>query len=412
MSDDSEIFLGRQPILDRNQQLVAYELLFRSGGKNSAQVVDNLSATSSVISHAFVDIGIDSVLGNCRGFINCDEALLLSDILEILPPQKIVLEVLETVEITPEIIERCRDFKERGFTLALDDFVNYADKFRPLLDLVEIVKVDLQPLDNAGLRETTTKLRQWHVQLLAEKVETRELADVCLGLGYNLFQGYYFARPTIVAGRRLEHSHFALMRLLNLIVDDAETRDIEAVFKQEPGLAVNLMRLTNSAATGLQTRITSLRNAITVLGRRPLQRWLQLLLYTSAKGGLANPLLQLAATRGRLMELLTAKLENRKPDLEERAFMTGIMSLMPALMSIPMEEILKGLKLDSEVQSALESGSGVLGNLLGLALALESADADDCHDRLETLPGLDHTKVNASLAEALAWAAAINQENT
>lgn len=411
MSDDSEIFLGRQPILDRNQQLVAYELLFRSGGKNSAQVVDNLSATSSVISHAFVDIGIDSVLGNCRGFINCDEALLLSDILEILPPQKIVLEVLETVEITPEIIERCRDFKERGFTLALDDFVNYADKFRPLLDLVEIVKVDLQPLDNAGLRETTTKLRQWHVQLLAEKVETRELADVCLGLGYNLFQGYYFARPTIVAGRRLEHSHFALMRLLNLIVDDAETRDIEAVFKQEPGLAVNLMRLTNSAATGLQTRITSLRHAITVLGRRPLQRWLQLLLYTSAKGGLANPLLQLAATRGRLMELLTAKLENRKPDLEERAFMTGIMSLMPTLMSVSLEEILRGIEIPGSVRSALEAHDGELGTMLKLTEALEADDGGACSDIAEQLPGLDAWTINTCLAQALAWANNIGREN-
>jgi len=410
VDSNGEIFLGRQPILDRSQKLVAYELLFRSGQQNSAEVVDNLAATANVISHAFVDIGIESVLGPCLGFINCDEALLLSDMPEILPPQKIVLEVLETVEVTPEIVERCADLRQKGFTLALDDFVDYADKFRPLLDLVEIVKVDLQPLSDDGLRETTGKLKQWPLRLLAEKVDSREQADFCLGLGYSLFQGYYFARPTVVARRRLEHSQLALMRLLNLIVEDAETRDLEGVFKQEPGLTVNLMRITNSVATGVQTRITSLRHAITVLGRRPLQRWLQLLLYSGGNAGLASPLLHMAATRGRLMELLAAKIEGHRADLEERAFMTGIMSLMPALMGMPLEEILKGLKLDGDVQSALESGGGTLGHLLCLAQSLETGDGAECHERLSALPGLDHRTVNASLAEALAWAASIGQE--
>lgn len=406
-----EIFLGRQPILDRNHQLFAYELLFRSGMKNAAVVEDNLVASAQVISHAFADLGVEQALGPYKGFLNCDEALLLSDILEILPADKIVLEVLETVEMTPVIIERCQELKTRGFTLALDDFINDVEKYRELLDLVDIVKVEILPFDPAALKATTDKLKHWPLKLLAEKVDARDQADYCHQIGYDLFQGYYFARPVVMAGRKLGHSQLALMRLMGLVLEDADTAKLEAVFKQEPGLTVNLMRLTNSVATGCRVRVTSLRHAITVLGRRQLQRWLQLLLYTNPSGqGGSSPLMMLAASRGRLMELLAGHLDS-KGELGDQAFMTGILSLMPALMGMPMEEILKGINLAPAMQAALETGDGTLGSLLVLAQALESGDGTACHDQLEKLPGIDHTLVNAHLTEALCWANSINQEH-
>jgi EAL and modified HD-GYP domain-containing signal transduction protein len=260
--DTEEIFIGRQPILDRKQQLFAYELLFRSGTqKNEANVVDNLGATANVINRAFADLGIEQALGPYKGFINCDESLLLSDMLEILPTDKIVLEVLESVEVTPQIVERCTELKARGFTLALDDFVNYEEKWKPLLDLIEIVKVDLPPLSQEQLVKVTQELKRWPLTLLAEKVDSREQADFCHKLGYHLFQGYYFAKPAIIAGKKLGHSQLAMIRLLGLVMDDAETNLLEGVFKHEPGLAVNLLRLTNSVATGVRTRVTSLRHA-------------------------------------------------------------------------------------------------------------------------------------------------------
>lgn len=407
-----EIFIGRQPILDRNQQLYAYELLFRSGNANVANVSDNLAASASVISHAFAELGIERALGPYKGFINCDSSLLLSDMLEILPAGKMVLEILETVEPTTEIVERCRELKARGFILALDDFVNFEDKWRPLLDLVEIVKVDIMPLDTAALTATTQALSQWRLRLLAEKVDSRELADQCRQLGYDLFQGYYFAKPAILAGKKLNQSQLALMQLLGLVMDDAETRDLEAVFKREAGLAMNLMRLTNSVATGVATRVNSLRHAITVLGRRQLQRWLQLLLYTNPAGGnVASPLLEMAASRGRLMELLAAQMYRGKHDFADRASMTGIMSLMPTLMGIPMADILKGVNIAKDVQNALETQEGELGTMLRLVHALETGDGGTCHDLTETLSGLDHDIINTCLSEALAWASSIGQEN-
>jgi len=409
-----EIFIGRQPILDREHRLVAYELLFRSGAvKNEAHIHDDLGATANVINHAFAELGIEQALGPCKGFINCDDSLLLSDMLEILPPDKIVLEVLETVAITPGIIERCRDLKTRGFTIALDDFVSYEDKWLPLLDLIDIVKVDVLSMDVEQLTEVTRALQRRPLTLLAEKVDSREQAEMCHQLGYHLFQGYYFAKPVIIAGKKLSHSQLSLMRLLGLVLEDAETREIEGVLKHEPGLAINLMRLTNSVATGVRARITSLRHAITVLGRTQLQRWLQLLLYTnpSGSGDVAGPLLQLAATRGRFLELLAAKVRPGVREFEDQAFMTGIMSLIPTLMGMPLEEILKSVHLSADVQQAIEFKGGTLGGMLQLAEALEQGDGESCHALTERLPGANHLVVNACITQALAWAANIGREN-
>ena len=410
-----EIFIGRQPILDRSQQLFAYELLFRSGGqKNEANVQDDLGATANVINHAFAELGVEQALGPYKGFINCDASLLLSDIIEILPTDKIVLEVLETVEVTPVIIERCTELKARGFTLALDDFVNYEDKWKPLLDIIEIIKVDLMPLSREQLATVTHDLKRWPLTMLAEKVDSREQADYCMQLGYNLFQGYYFAKPVIIAGKKLGHSQLALLRLLGLVMGDAETTAMEGVFKHEPGLAMNLMRLTNSVATGVRTQVTSLRHAITVLGRRQLQRWLQLLLYTNPSGSphIVSPLLQLAATRGRFLELLAGKLRPGVREFEDHAFMTGIMSLMPTLMGVALEEILKSIQLASNVHEAIESKSGQLGIMLQLAEALEMSDGEACHTLTEQLTGADHLMVNACLTQALSWASNIGRENS
>lgn len=408
-----EIFIGRQPILDRSQQLFAYELLFRSGSKdNFANIHDNLSATASVIHHAFAELGIEQALGPNKGFINCDASLLQSDMLEILPTDKIVLEILETVEITPQIVERCTDLKARGFALAVDDFVADESKWQPILGLIDIVKVDLIALSQERLCTVTRSLQRQPLTLLAEKVETREQAEHCHQLGFHFFQGYFFARPTIIAGRKLGHSQLTLIRLLGLVLEDTDTKTLEGIFKQEPGLAVNLLRLTNSVATGVRVKVTSLKQAITVLGRRQLQRWLQLLLYTNPAGSsqVASPLLQLAATRGRFLELLAGKLQPGASELEDRAFMTGIMSLIPVLMGVPLEEILKGIQLSGDMNEALEHRSGQLGIMLHLAEALEADDGEICHLLTSELPGADHMMVNICLTQALAWAGNIGRE--
>lgn len=407
-----EIFIGRQPILDREQQLYAYELLFRSGRQNFAQISDDTTATATVLSHAITELGLEAALGPYLGFINLDARMLMSEVLEMLPRDKFVLEVLETVELTPDVVARCRTLKDLGFTLALDDFVTLEDQHRPLLEMADIVKVELMGMSEADLAGTVGALRRWPVKLLAEKVDSEAQVRHCLELGFELFQGYYFAKPTIIAGKKLSHSEMTLNRLLGLILEDADTGELEAIFKPEPGLTLNLMRLTNSAASGLRQKITSVRHAITVLGRRQLQRWLQLLVYADASpnGPLASPLMQLAATRGRFMELLAGELMGSDRDLVDRAFMTGIMSLMPTLLHVPIGEVMQGLNVANDVHEALEQRDGVLGRMLQLAEKQEEGDMDACFALVAELPGLDNDRVNAILAQALAWANNIGQE--
>jgi EAL and modified HD-GYP domain-containing signal transduction protein len=407
-----ELFLGRQPILDRNQNLAAFELLFRSGHFNGAQVEDDVFATATVINHAFSELGVEAVLGKHTGFINLSAPLIMSDVIELLPKNKVVLEILETVRVTDALVQRCHELKQGGFTLALDDFTGREHEFRPLLDIVDIVKVDVQQMDDECLRDTTARLKPLKVRLLAEKVDMREQVDRCLALGYELFQGYYFARPSIITGKRLGHAETALMRLLSLVLTDADPPQIESVFKQNPDLGLNLMKLVNSVAVGGKGRINSLRHALTVLGREQLQRWLQVLLFalSSAPGAeFPSPLLILAATRGKLMELIAYALKPGDHDFHGKAFMTGILSLVNALLGMPMAEILGSMPVDEDVKKALLQRAGALGSMLHLVEALEESELQGIEKALAQVPGLAHTQVIGLQVEAMGWANSIGE---
>ena len=407
-----QLFLGRQAILDRDQQLAAYELLFRNGQRNFAEVTDGVQATATVIANAFTELGVAEALGNYRGFINVDEAFLFSDLLELLPRHAVVLEILETVPPTPEVIERCKALKAEGFTLALDDVIQLEPAFAELLALVEIVKVDIQPLSRVELMQLAMKLKPMGKTLLAEKVDSREQMEQCLKLGFSLFQGYYFAKPTIIEGKKLDHSQLSLMKLMGLLLSDADTGDIEEALKPEPGLTVNLLRMTNSVGSGSTERITSLRHAITVLGRRQLQRWLQLLVFASGKQqGSSNPLLLMAATRGRLMELLAGELHPGDKAFADQAFMAGIMSLMPVLMGQKIEEIVATLGVTPLVRDALCEHAGDLGKFLQLAEACESGELESLSACLQGIEGLSAKALNRAQTSALQWANSIGQEN-
>ena len=401
------MLLGRQPIIDRRGQLYAYELLFRDSSRNAATVPDAVLATSQVLHHVFAEIGVERALGRYRGFLNCDERMLMMPgVLDVLPTRHVVLEVLETVEPTPEIITRCRELKAAGFMLALDDYTGESARYADLLPLVDIVKIDLGGIPPEKLAGVVAEAKRLQAQLLAEKVETREQAEACERMGFDLFQGYYFARPVILSGKKLGLPQMALMRILTLLMQDADAPLIEEAFKQQPGLSVNLLKLANSAALSMAECVESLAQAIVVLGRRPLQRWVQLLLYTEpGHDNIANPLLQLAATRGRLMESMAGRLWSNQRDRSDHAFMVGILSLMPALFSTPLSEILGQLSLPPQVCNALLERAGPLGDLLKRVEALEA----DPLDEALLPPGIDAEAFNTSLTEAMAWANRIGQ---
>lgn len=411
MQSAPSFWLGRQPILDRNSATVAFELLFRSGGSNSAAVTDSRMATASVISHAFGELGIASVLGERRGFINFDAELLMSDVVELLPPDRTVIEILETVEITPRITERVRALKARGFSFALDDIVQLDAVHSPLLPFVEVVKIDVLGTTPEQLEGVVRKARSaaW-IHLLAEKVDSREQSRLCRDLGFDLFQGYFFAKPTVMQGRRADPSRRQLMRLLEQSLDDGDNASIEQTFKESPELSYKLMRLVNSVGVGgTRGPIQSLSHALVILGRRQLQRWLQVLLFAhQSTGEFPSPLLQMAAARGKLMELLAAQ-SSQDRRWQDRAFMTGILSLLDTLLEMPMADVIEQLRLPEDVRTALLTGDGKLGHLLRVVEALERTDDARVSALLAEGDPCPTSELPALQIEALSWSNALGQ---
>ena len=413
MSDTvlQEVFLGRQPILDRKQQLFAYELLFRSSKAedgNFASFVDGNQATAMVITHAFTEFSMADALGPYQGFIKVDQGLLFSDLINALPPHSVVLEILETVAQTPEMIARCEQLRFAGYILAVRERPESLDQNRQLLKLAQVIKIDISRVEPARLQQLVTNLKPLGKTLLAEKVESVEQMKLCHDLGFDLFQGYYFARPTLISGKKLTHSAMTVMRLLDLILKDADTAALERSFKGEPGLTLNLLRLTNSCASGLAVRIASVRHAITLMGRHKLLRWLQLLLMTpagQAPDAQRQPLLQVAALRGRMMEILAERSHPRQRPLADQAFIAGLMSMMPAALGLPMPEIIAQIDLEAEIVAALDTRAGPLGHLLALIEAYDAEDAHACATLLAAHPAAQLTLglLNASLADALRW---------
>ena len=398
-----DIFLGRQPILDREQRIVAYELLFRSGDTAAAGVTDDMQATASVIHHAFSEMGVQTVLGTQLGFINVSADMLQSDLVELLPHTQVVLELLETIHITDAVIERCRELKQQGFILALDDFV-FDENYRPLLALADIVKVDLLLHTQDELRAVVSQLKPWPVRLLAEKVDSAEQAAFCHALGFDLFQGYYFARPAVLSAKRTDPAQMALIQLLGLVMGDADTPQIEQMFKQHPSLTYNLMRLVNSVASGVRHNIASVSQAIMVLGRKQLQRWLQLLLFTLQAGApYPSPLLLLAATRGKMMELLAGK-QQRNADFCDEAFMAGILSLIETLIDKPLADIVGELNLSERLAAALLHREGEMGRLLQLVESVEQPDLNHTLALLAQCDALSLSDLTAAEIDAMSWA--------
>lgn len=409
---NGDIFLGRQPILDRKQSIVAYELLFRSGQANQAVIQDELNATANVIVSLFNEMGVQSVLGKELGFINVNAEMLMSDMLQLLPNDRVVIELLETIEITPEILDQCRLLKRAGFSLALDDFAIMHEQYRELLPMVDVIKVDLMQVPNDALTSTALNLRKYPAKLLAEKVETREQFEQCLKLGFHFFQGYYFAKPVILTGKRAEPSKLTLFKLLGLILDDAASGRLESAVKEDSNLTYNLLRLVNSVGAGIGQKIDSLSKAIMVVGRRQLQRWLQLLLYTiNDKGQTSNPLLQLAATRGKMLEILCRCVNNQDMAQQERAFMTGTFSLLDTLLSMPMTDIMAELNLPDDVKQALIERSGRLGLMLKLTEVLEAGDFDATAQLLQQLPELTPAMLNEAQMAAIRWVSSLDETN-
>ena len=407
-----EFFLARQPILNREQGLVAYELLYRRAALGPADVTDDLSATASVITR-LVELGPRHVIGDALAFLNVDAAVLHDDFVRLLPAEHVVLEILETVRPTPELLQRVAELARAGYTFALDDVVDDSPQLQSLLALASIVKIDISGLAPTHLAELAHKFQARGKKLLAEKVETRAEFETCLQLGFDYFQGYYFAKPAVLSGKTLMPSQATIMQLMALISAEADNDQIERALKQDAVLGLSLMRLLGAPGVGGGRRIDSLSQALLVLGQRQLQRWLQILLYTEGcKPGRASrapsPLLALATMRGKLMELTVQKLKPGNRGMADVAFTVGMMSLMDTLFGMPMEQILAQVAVADEVGAALRSRDGWYGDMLQMTEYMERIEAS-CPLLLELLDKLELSADELASLQlgACEWSAAV-----
>jgi len=397
--------IGRQPILNRNEEVVSYELLFRSiHSRESAVITDVSQASASVIIDTLSEFGLERILGSHKGFLNLDLELLMSDAIEILPRERVVLELLETLAVTPELITRCRELKEKGFTLALDDH-EFNPVYEDLYGIVEIIKVDLLQTPMAEMRGMIENFRPHGLKLLAEKVETRDEFLQCHSMGFEYFQGYYFARPSVIEKRRVDEAATTLLKLMRLMSEDADIGKVEQTFSRSPGLTYKLLLLVNSVSIGVREKIQTIRHAVTILGRRRISQWVQLALFASDDSrGLMNPLVEMAAVRAGFMQQLACRhpLLRGNPENPELAFTVGILSLLESIYDISIEEIVGTLDLSIDVRDALISRKGELGRLLNLAELMEHSFFRVTPEQLEEL-GLTQDDVLSAQVKAYQW---------
>jgi len=380
-------FLARQPVLDRNQALFGYELLFRGSPQGPADFESGLSASASVIHHAS-QLGLPRAIGDATAFINVDKDALMSDMFAFMPRERTVLEIVSSVEPDVDVIDRMTHLASHGFRFAAEAAAHGAALSR-LLPVIDFVKMDLRALPIVTLLSLAPRLRTTGKRLVAEKVENLTEYRTCLDVGFDYFQGYYFAKPSVIAGRKLSPSQTTVLDLMSLITSDADNAEIEQVVKREVTIGLNLLRLVNTPAVGAGRRIESISQALTLLGRRQLQRWLQILLFAEpdVRGHSQSPLLMLATTRARLMELLAQRLRPAQRNVAEIAFTVGMMSLMDTLFCIPMRDIVEQIPVIDEVRAALLSRTGFFGELLKLAESIERMD-DQPDDMLAGLKSL------------------------
>ena len=393
------LFLARQPIIGRDGKIFAYELLFRSGYSDKADVEDGGKATAKVIEHLISSFGLKKVLGNKKGFINIDESTNIISVVDILPPERIGFEILESSVLGEDFFTVLKKLKDLGYELSLDDFV-YSEEFIPYLDLVDYVKIDVLNKRSYPLEEALERVRKHNVKAIAEKVETHEVYEECYRLGFDYFQGFFFQKPQLLTSKTVEPAYTALIRLYNLLASEAEVQELEKVFKRFSDLSVKLLQLINSAYYSLRQPIKSIRHAVLMLGYRNLTKWVLLLMF-SLKGEdfSSAPLFEEASIRGFFMENLTRKVF-KDEDLAGEAFITGLLSLIDVLLGVPMEEIVRSMMLEDQIRKALLEREGPLGDMLSLVEATRRNTLDKVRSLMERY-GLSTSDLYSLQTEAI-----------
>ena len=410
--DYMDVFVARQAIFDRNLKIHGYELLFRSRQVGSFDGSDADMATLQVIANVFLSIGADKMLGGGQAFVNCPQSLLADERIGLLPPETTVIEILESVQPTPDVIAACRNLKDQGYRLALDDFTGQAE-YGPLVDLADIIKVEFPVLCVAEREAICKEFGKRGIRMLAEKVETREEFKQARDMGYDYYQGYFFARPATVQSRQIAGYKLHYLNILREIhKPEVDHRRVAKLIQREVSLAHRLLRYVNSAAFGLIGNVGSIVEAVALLGDEGIRNWIWLAALPKLASDKPGELVISAMIRARFCESIAplAGLSNRASDL----FLMGLLSFLDAMLDRPLGELLAELHLPADMERALLGGRSAkdrLATVYALVRNYEDAEWDtlvECVNQLqmkqEALPGL--------YAQSVAWAEELFRQAT
>ncbi|GJL57335.1 MAG: hypothetical protein NPIRA03_01920 [Nitrospirales bacterium] len=365
------VLVGRQAIFDRHGGVFGYELLYRDGQANSAQIVDGDEATARVMVNTFLEMGIDQIAGTGQAFINLTANFFLSQHYEVLPKHNVVLEVLESIEPTPIVIQSLARARQLGYKIALDDFI-VRDSHRGLLEVADFVKVDILALTSDQLFEQINLLKQYPVRLLAEKVEDQEVYTLCYEKGFEYFQGYFFCKPQIMEGVKLSGNRMAIVLLLAKLQDpDIQIKDLEELVENDLSLSLKLLRFVNSASVGLPRVVNSIGQAVGMVGTERMRQWASLLVLAHT-GGKPSELMRIALIRGRMCQSLS----RLHGESTSQGFTVGLFSVLDAYFDCEMKQLVADLPLASEIHLALTEGQGCLGEILKCVMSYERGEWD------------------------------------
>ena len=367
------LFIARQPIYDQQLKVIGYELLYRNGDVDRAIFDDHDQASCETILNTFMHIGIDNIAGSALVFINLPDKFLLNETLTPMFREQTVLEVLEHVTSSAQLIDNIRRLKAEGYRVALDDF-NFRPELAALVELADYVKIDVLANSPEQIEQELEQLRPYSARIIAEKVETQEMYSFCQQLGFRYYQGFFFCKPQTVRQKHVPAIRAVVLNLLGKLQHpEVDYDELEDILAQDVSLSYKLLRYINSAMFSLRREVDSIKDAVVLLGLNNVRQWLSLILMSRLSDAKPDELILTALIRARMCENLAEKLQ---PEVRSQMFIIGLFSILDALMDTPMIELLDSVILSTPVKLALLDKAGPQGDIYQMVLDYEHFNWD------------------------------------
>lgn len=397
-----EVFLARQPIFNRMKKIFAYELLFRDGLSNAFPQINGDTASYQLLSNSFLCMGIERITGGKKAFINFTQELLIQKVPLLFPKENLVVEILENVLPTEDVVSACREIEAAGYQLALDDFI-FEPGLESLITMAKIIKIDIRMTSDEQVREILSRLSGSPVKLLAEKVETYEEYEKYMKMGFDYFQGYFFSKPQIMMARDISPGKLLLLQIMAEVnQEDMQISVVEKMISRDLPISLKLIRYINTSYYRRGHEISSIRQAILRLGESGIRRFIPIILMSAFEDTKPHELIRASVIRAHFCELLS---ENTSTQIKgPEMFTLGLFSLVDAIMDERMDVLIEKLPFSNNIRSALLSGTGEMADYLNLVRAYEAGDWMTV-SLFAGIIGMDHSKIPDLYLESVIWAA-------